>query len=69
MQEDNLFKFKLWALETDLMKASSKSAKSKLRRAKTTLEAFTVMYDVKSKGMICKKIIYSNLNCGLLKLI
>tara|TARA_B110000902_G_scaffold160439_1_gene183680 strand:- start:41 stop:208 length:168 start_codon:yes stop_codon:yes gene_type:complete len=55
MQEDNLFKFKLWALETDLMKASGKSAKSKLRRAKTTLEAFTVMYDVKSKGMICKK--------------
>tara|TARA_R110000796_G_scaffold212884_1_gene329000 strand:+ start:1150 stop:1638 length:489 start_codon:yes stop_codon:yes gene_type:complete len=47
--KDNLFRFKLWALDTDLMKASSKSDKSKLRKAKTILEAFTVIYVVKSK--------------------
>jgi hypothetical protein len=46
--KDNLFRFKLWALETDLMKASSKSDKSKLRKSKTILEGLSVIHGVAS---------------------
>ena len=46
--KDNLFRFKLWALETDLMKASSKSSKSKLRKSKTILEGLSVIHGVAS---------------------
>ena len=48
--KDNLFRFKLWALETDLMKASSKSAKSKLRKSKTILEGLSVIHSVVSSS-------------------
>ena len=48
--KDNLFRFKLWALETDLMKASSKSDKSKLRKSKTILEGLSVIHSVVSSS-------------------
>ena len=46
--KDVLFKFKIWALETEDMKAASKEHKSRIRKAKTMLEAFSILNEVKS---------------------
>lgn len=44
---DILFKFKLWALETDMVSNASKEQKSKLRKAKSILEGFAILHEMK----------------------
>ena len=44
---DILFKFKLWALETDIVENATKEQKSKLRKAKSILEGFAVLHEMK----------------------
>lgn len=46
--KDTLFRFKLWALETKDVKESSKELKSKIRKAKTLIEGFAVLHEIKS---------------------
>lgn len=47
--KDNLFKFKLWALESIDAKTAPKELKSKLRKAKSILEGFAVLHEIKSQ--------------------
>lgn len=44
--KDKLFEFKLWALETDIMKQATKEQKSDLRKARSILHGFSVMNGV-----------------------
>jgi hypothetical protein len=44
---DILFKFKLWALETDIVENATKEQKSKLRKAKSILEGFAILHEMK----------------------
>jgi hypothetical protein len=44
--KDKLFEFKLWALETDIMKQANKEQKSDLRKARSILHGFSVMNGV-----------------------
>jgi len=44
--KDKLFEFKLWALETDIMKKANKEQKSDLRKAKSILRGFSIMNSV-----------------------
>jgi hypothetical protein len=46
--KDTLFRFKLWALETKDLKESSKELKSKMRKAKTMIEGFAVLHEIRS---------------------
>jgi hypothetical protein len=46
--KDNLFKFKLWALESQVVKAASKEQKSRLRKAKGILEGFSILHEIKN---------------------
>ena len=41
--KDMLFKFKLWALELDNIKTSTKSVKTKIRKCKSIIEGITVI--------------------------
>lgn len=45
--KDELFRFKLWALELDFVKASTKDKKSELRKAKTLLEGCALLHSMK----------------------
>jgi len=45
--KDELFRFKLWALELDFVKASTKEKKSELRKAKTLLEGCALLHSMK----------------------
>jgi len=47
--KDNLFKFKLWALENSIMQSATKEEKSKIRKASSILEGLSILYDIKSK--------------------
>jgi len=47
--KDNLFKFKLWALETDIFKAATKTQKSSLRKSKSILEGLALINTIKNK--------------------
>lgn len=49
VDKDNLFKAKLWALETEVIKSASKEQKAKIRKSKSLLELFAVLFEVKSK--------------------
>ena len=44
--KEYLFKFKLWALEQDAVKNSSKAVKSELRKSKTILEGLSIVHQV-----------------------
>lgn len=44
--KDALFKFKLWALEQDIVKGSTKANKSAIRKAKSIMEGFNILYDI-----------------------
>lgn len=44
--KDKLFEFKLWALETQVMKKANKKQKSDLRKAKSILHGFSIMNSV-----------------------
>lgn len=46
--KDTLFRFKLWALETKDLKETSKELKSKMRKAKTMIEGFAVLHEIRS---------------------
>lgn len=46
--KDTLFRFKLWALETKDLKGTSKELKSKMRKAKTMIEGFAVLHEIRS---------------------
>ena len=45
--EEEVFKFKLWALEQDFVKAAPTDQKKALRRAKTLLEGMSVLHVMK----------------------
>ena len=45
--EEEVFKFKLWALEQDFVKDAPTDQKKALRRAKTLLEGMSVLYVMK----------------------
>ena len=46
--KDSLFKFKLWALETPALKDATKQQKSKIRKAKSVLEGFAILHEIKN---------------------
>jgi hypothetical protein len=46
--KDELFKFKLWALELDIVSSSDKATKSALRKAKSTIEGFEIIRQLNS---------------------
>ena len=41
--KDMIFKFKLWALELDNIKKSSKTIKSKIRKAQSLFEGISII--------------------------
>ena len=41
--KDMIFKFKLWALELDNIKKSTKAVKTKIRKAKSVLEGMSII--------------------------
>lgn len=43
---DELFKFKLWALELDFVKTADKSVKSSLRKAKTIIDGLVILKSI-----------------------
>jgi hypothetical protein len=45
--KDELFKFKLWALELDFVKTADKSVKSSLRKAKTIIDGLVILKSIK----------------------
>lgn len=45
--KDELFKFKLWALELDFVKSANKSVKSSLRKAKTIVDGLVILKSIK----------------------
>ena len=45
--KDELFKFKLWALELDFVKTANKSVKSSIRKAKTIIDGFIILKSIK----------------------
>ena len=47
--KDTLFKFKLWALESDIFKAATKTQKSSLRKSKSILEGLAVINAIINK--------------------
>ena len=47
--KDILFKFKLWALETDIFKTATKTQKSSLRKSKSILEGLALINTIKNK--------------------
>ena len=44
--KDNLFKFKLWALELEFIKSSGKATKSRIRKAKSVFEGMGIVDEV-----------------------
>lgn len=50
--KEYLFKFKLWALEQPVIKNSSKTVKSELRKSKTILEGLSILHNVVSEDQI-----------------
>ena len=44
--KDMLFKFKLWALELDNIKASNKTIKNEIRKSNSILEGMFIIYDI-----------------------
>lgn len=46
--KDNLFKWKLWALETPLLETATKEQKSKIRRCKHIIEGFDILLGIKN---------------------
>lgn len=46
--KDTLFRFKLWALESKEVKETSKELKSKMRKAKSMVEGFAVLHEIRS---------------------
>tara|TARA_B110000483_G_C18191490_1_gene541147 strand:- start:879 stop:1469 length:591 start_codon:yes stop_codon:yes gene_type:complete len=44
---DELFKFKLWALELDFVKSADKTVKSSLRKAKTIIDGLVILKSIK----------------------
>ena len=47
--KDNLFKFKLWALENSVVQSATKDQKSKIRKAASLLEGLSILYDIKNQ--------------------
>lgn len=47
--KDILFKFKLWALETDIFKTATKTQKSSLRKSKSILEGLALINTIINK--------------------
>jgi hypothetical protein len=45
--KDELFKFKLWALELDFVKTADRSVKSSLRKAKTIIDGLVILKSIK----------------------
>lgn len=45
--KDELFKFKLWALELDFVKSADKTVKSSLRKAKTIIDGLVILKSIK----------------------
>jgi hypothetical protein len=45
--KDELFKFKMWALELDLVKSQDKETKAKLRKVQTILEGLSMLNTLK----------------------
>jgi len=44
--KDNLFKFKLWALELEFVKSSTKADKSRLRKATSVFEGMGIVHEL-----------------------
>ena len=44
--KDNLFKFKLWALELEFVKSSTKADKSRLRKATSVFEGMGIINEL-----------------------
>ena len=44
--KEELFKFKIWALELDEMKLASKEQKSEIRKAKSIIEGFWILSNI-----------------------
>ena len=45
-QGDELFKFKLWALEQEFVKSAPKEVKSKIRRVKRITQGIAILDDL-----------------------
>lgn len=46
--KDELFKFKLWALELDMVKNTDKETKAMIRKSQSILEGFSLIYNLKN---------------------